>query len=216
MDSKNLESSLKEALVSLQHYLDLQVRYNKLLIAKQLGEISSVFALFMILLIIFSFAIFFLSFWFVDWFAANVGPRYYGNLIVFGFYALIGISLIIFREPIIFRPIRKMFASSFAGDEETGTIYDSKESIIRQLLNYKETIKEEEEDLKEKFEDLNNAFTITNILQSISKSFYKTFMTTSNFAKAGFFLVQKIKSRLSKSKSKKSRKKPPQIEDGDY
>lgn len=218
MENKNLESSLKETLVSLQHYVDLQIRYNKLLLAKRMGEISSVFALFMILLIIFSFAIFFLSFSFVSWFAAQTGNRYYGDLIVFGFYLLVGIVLIIFRERIIFGPVRNLFANIFTSDdyeENNDHYFQSKESINNHLHNYKESIREEEADLKEKIDNLNNVFTFPNVLQSISKSFYKTYLNTSNIAKVSYFLVRKIKSGISKNKTKKERKKQQQLEDGD-
>ena len=100
MESKNLDGSLKDTLVGLQHYVDLQIRYNKLLLAKRMGEISSIFVLFLLLLGIISFALFFLSFAFVDWFAANYSNRFYGHLIVFGFYFLIALLLFLLKEPI--------------------------------------------------------------------------------------------------------------------
>lgn len=218
MKSKNLDGSLKDTLVGLQHYVDLQIRYNKLLLAKRMGEISSVFTLFMILLIIFSFALLFLSFTFVDWFAAQYDNRYFGNLIVFGFYSLIGLILILFREQFIFGPIRNLFANIFATKEDNGDnkkAFRSKEAIDLLLINYRETIKEEEDDLKEKFEKLGKAFTLPNVIQSAGKSIYKSFVTTSNMARFTYQLVKRIKGGFSKKKEKKRKVEPPLIEDND-
>lgn len=218
MESKNLDGSLKDTLVSLQYYVDLQIRYNKLLLTKRMGEISSIFALFLLLLGIFSFALFFLSFAFVDWYAANYGNRFYGHLIVFGFYFLIALLLFLLKEPLIFGPIRKLFAGIFTGEEDNGDnrkVLHSKEAIDLLLRNYRETIKEEEADLKEMFEKLGKVFTLPNVIQSAGMSIYKSFVTTSNMARFTYNLVKMIKSSLSKKKEKKREVEPPLIEDND-
>ena len=218
MESKNLDGSLKDTLVGLQHYVDLQIRYNKLLLAKRMGEISSIFVLFLLLLGIISFALFFLSFAFVDWFAANYSNRFYGHLIVFGFYFLIALLLFLLKEPLIFGPIRKLFAGIFTGEEDNGDnkkVFHSKEAIDLLLRNYRETIKEEEADLKEKFEKLGKVFTLPNVIQSAGRSIYKSFVTTSNMARFTYNLVKIIKSSLSKKKEKKRKVEPPLIEDND-
>lgn len=214
MDRKNLDSSLKSTLTGLQNYVDLQIRYNKLLLAKRMGEIASVFTLIIILAIIFSFAVLFLSFFFVDWYAEHVGSRYIGNIIVFGFYALIGIIILIFREQLIISPIRKMFANNFSKkDGEEGITFRSSEAINLQLKNYREIINEEEAELKETFENLGHTFTLGNVIQSASRSIYKSFVTTSNIARLTYNLVSKIKEKVTKKKTRKSKKDPPLLDE---
>ena len=212
-----MESSLKETLMSLQHYLDLQIRYNKLLFAKRLGVMSSAFVMFIILLVLFSFASFFLSFTFVDWWETQFGDRLYGTLIVFGFYLLIGLILFVFREGIIYGPIRKFFANLMEGnddlDRETDRTFRYKAEIDRQLIVYRENLKEGEEILKEKFDELGDQFTLPNILKNVTKSLYAAYLSTSNIAKISYFLVKKIKSAVSGKKSKKERKEQKRLKD---
>lgn len=203
--------------MGLQHYIDLQVRYNKLLLAKRMGEVSSVFVLFLLLLGAFSFGLLFLTYAFVDWYAANFGSRSVGNLIVFGIYLLIALIIFFFREPLIFSPIRRLFTRIFAGDDDNdpATGLRSKQAINLQLKNYREMLDEEEADLKTKFESLGAAFTLPNIIQSVGKSFYKTYVTTSNIARLTYTLVQKIKSNISHKKQKKKKEEPPRLEERD-
>ena len=216
MESKNLDGSLKDTLVGLQHYVDLQIRYNKLLLAKRMGEIFSIFILFLLLLGMFSFALFFLSFAFVDWYAANYGNRFYGHLIVFGFYFVLALLLLLLREPLIFGPIRKLIANIFATEQDDGgnkKVFRSKEAIDLLLNNYRETIKEEEKELKEKFEKLGKVFTIPNVIQSAGRGIYRSFVTTSTMARLTYQLVKRIKDSLSKKKGKIQKEEPPLIED---
>jgi ABC-type multidrug transport system fused ATPase/permease subunit len=216
MESKNLDDSLKEAFTSMQRYVDLQVRYNKLLLAKRMGEVSSIFVLFMLLLGAFSFAALFLTFAFVDWFAANYGSQSVGNLIVFAFYLLLALILFIFREPFIYSPIRNLFTKIFANDDDKGEYskgFKSKQAIVLQLKNYREMLHDEEVELKEKFEEVGSIFTLSNIIQSVGKGVYKTFVTTSNVAKITYTIVNKIKSNMARKKHRKSKQEPPQLED---
>lgn len=214
MESKNIDDSLKNALMGLQHYVDLQIRYNKLLLGKRMGEIAAIFTLIIVLSIILSFAVLFLSFFFVDWFAEYIGSRYIGNIIVFGFYLLVGIIILIFREQLVVGPIRKMFVNNFsAKDGEEAIIFKSKESIDLQLKNYRETIKEEEAELKESFENLSQSLTLVNIIQSVGRSIYSSFVTTTNIARLTYHLVSKIKGKVTKKKKRKSKKEPPLLDE---
>jgi len=218
MDSKNLDGSLKDALMSLQHYVDLQVRYNKLLLAKRMGEVSSIFVLFMLLLGIFSFALLFLTFAFVDWYAANYGSRSVANIIAFLAYLIIALIIIFLREPLIFGPIRKLFTRMFTNDDDNGEkvkIFRSKQAINLQLKNYKEMLHDEEAELKEKFEKLGAVFTLPNVIQSVGKGFYRSFVTTSNIAKITYKIVRRIKSNINRKKEKKRKENPPQLEEGE-
>lgn len=213
MESKNIESSLKDALMGLQHYVDLQIRYNKILISKRMGEVSSYFVLFLLILGVFSFALLFLGFAFVEWYADAFGSRLQGRLIVVGFFTLLGVLLILLREPLLFSPIRKIFGKAFADDEkddEDNPIYNSKEALNLQLKNYREIIDEEQIDLKEKLDDLGDLFTLSNIIQSAGKSIYNSFITTSNIAKLTYNLVQRY--RGSSKKKHKTKEEPPLLQ----
>jgi hypothetical protein len=218
MESKNLGGSFKEALVGLQHYVDLQVRYNKLLLAKRMGEVSSIFVLFMLLLGIFSFALLFITFAFVDWYAANYGSRATGNFIVFTIYLVVALIIFFFREPFIYSPIRRLFTGIFASDDDNDSSskgFKSKQAINLQLKNYREMLHDEESELKEKFEKLGAVFTLPNIIQSVGKGFIKSFITTSNIARISYNIVKRIKENIARKKKRKNSAEPPQLEEGE-
>lgn len=215
MESKKIEDSLKETLVGFQHYIDLQIRYNKLLLSKRMGEISSYLVLFLLILGLFGFAVFFLAFAFVEWYADAFGSRLQGRLIVSGIFILLAILIILFKEVILFGPIRKLFGKIFTAEDgyvENIHVYDSRESINLRLKTYREIISDEEESLKENLHGLGEVFTLTNIVQSAGRSIYNTFLTTSNIASAAYNLVRRLKGSSSKKK-KKGKNKPPQLED---
>lgn len=211
MEKINLDDSLKLALVELQEYFSLQLRYNKMLLAKRLGEVSSYFTLFMLLLGICGFLIFFLSFAFVAWFNDFYSSKFLGHLVVSGFYLIVILLLVVLRKPLIFNPIRKLFGEIFVGEEsqnpEDILSFKSKEKLSRNLKKHKKHIDEKELDLKEKFEALGNQLTISNIIQTVAINAYTTFVTTSNIAKMAYNLVRRITSRKKTKRSSKSGKK---------
>lgn len=215
MESGNFENSLKGALVGLKHYVDLQVRYQKLVLTKKLGELSSMFALFLLMLGISGFILLFLSFTFVEWYT-TFGERLHGFLIVTLFYLVIGLILIVFRQQLIFSPLRRMFGNIFLGDDtdpKTAASYKTKESLELQILNYKDILETEEDDLKEKFQKAGETFTIVNIVQGMAKSVYKTFVTTSNIARMTYSLVSKLKGSSKKKRRKRDKDKSQELEE---
>ena len=212
MESGNFENSLKQALVGLKHYVDLQVKYQKLILTKRLSELSSMFALFLLLLGVSGFILLFLSFSFVEWYT-SFGERLHGFLLVSLFYIVIGLVLIVFRQQLIFSPLRKMFGNIFLGDDAdpiTSASYKTKESLELQIANYKDILENEEDDLKEKFQKAGKTFTIVNIVQGMAKSVYKTFVTTSNIARTAYNIVKRFtgrkKKKLTRKRSNGSRK----------
>jgi len=207
MEKINLDEAVKSALVELQEYLNLQLRYNKMLLAKRLGEVSSYFTLFMLLLGLSGFLILFLSFAFIEWFNEIYLSKYIGSLIVSGFYLIILIILILFRKPLIFNPIRKLFGEIMVGEEtdnpEDIISFRSKTKLTLNLKKHKKDIDEKEKDLKEKFGVLGNQLTISNILQTVAMNAYNSFVTTSNVVKAAYNLIK----RLTGGKKKVNRRK---------
>jgi len=217
MESGNFENSLKQALVGLKHYVDLQVKYQKLILTKRLSELSSMFALFLLLLGVSGFILLFLSFSFVEWYT-SFGERLHGFLLVSLFYIVIGLVLIVFRQQLIFSPLRKMFGNIFLGDDAdpiTSASYKTKESLELQIANYKDILENEEDDLKEKFQKAGKTFTIVNVVQGMAKSVYKTFVTTSNIARMTYSLVNKLRGGSKKKRRKKDKGKSQELEESD-
>ena len=118
MDKANLDESLKSAFVELQEYLNLQVKYNKMLMAKKMGEIMSHLALFLILAGISGFLLIFLSFAFVVWFNQHYDAPYAGHLIVASFYLLLALIILVFRKQILYGPMRKLFGGVFFDEDD--------------------------------------------------------------------------------------------------
>jgi len=205
MDKTTIDTSLRETLGELQVYFELQLKYNKLVLSKKLSEVSSFFVLFLILLGLSGFLLLFGSFAFVDWIALHVEYRYFGHLIVVGFYLLLILILFVFRKQIIFNPVRKLFGSILFDDDDldlNSTTFSNPKALQIQLKNQKAFIKSQEAVVKEKFESLSDELTISNILQSVAINAYNSFLTASNVAKVAYNLVKRISFRKKKSKSK--------------
>lgn len=218
MDKLNLDEYLKSALVELQEYLNLQLRYNKLLLTKRLGEVSSYFTLFLLLLGIGGFFLFFLSFAFVEWFNEYYLSKFYGYLIVSGFYLLLFLFLIIFRKTFIFNPLRKLFGEIMVGGENENAedilAFRSKAKFTSTLKKQKKVIDEKEKELRSKFETLGGQLTISNIIQTVAMNAYASFVTTSGIAKLAYNLMKRFTRRKKKTK-RISKKNQRNIEEGD-
>jgi Na+/melibiose symporter-like transporter len=216
MDKSNLDDSLKAALGELQEYLNLQVKYNKMLLAKKMGEVFSRLAIFLIVAGIGGFLILFLSLAFVAWFNQHSTRPYMGELIVAGFYLLLIILLIVFRKQVFYSTMRKLFGEvMFSDDEDSAAFreaFSSDENLDIRIRKFKRAIKKREEKLGKKYDDLSKNLTLTNIIQSVVRSAYNTFITTSNIAKTAMSLFKSI-TRSKKNRSKK-KKRPPELEEG--
>jgi len=212
MEKINIDDSLRSALVELQEYLNLQLRYNKMLLAKRLGEVTSYFTLFMIMLVLGGFLLLFLSFTFVEWINEFYNSKYLGHLIIAGFYFLVILIIFLFRKPIIFNPIRKLFGEIMVGEEsdnpEDIISFRSTAKLTLNLRKHKKDIDEKEKVLKEEFSKLGNQLTISNIIQTVAMNAYSSFMTTSNIVKTVYSLIKKFTG--GKKKVKRSKKRSPQ------
>ena len=118
-ENHELSEFIKETFLELKDYFDLQVRYNKLIAAKKTGEISSFFTLFLIMGFLAAFFFLIASFAFVFWYSRNdPSLRWVGFLLVLAFYSFMGIVVYVFREKIIFKPLRKFISQVFFDEEE--------------------------------------------------------------------------------------------------
>lgn len=217
MDKDNLHDSLKAALVELQEYLNLQIKYNKMLLAKKMGEVSSYLTLFLLVLGLSSFILLFLSFTFAEWFNDYYQTTYYGLLVVAGFYSLLALIIILFRRPLIYGPIRKMFGGILFGETEDSTeftqAFKSTENLDNRIRKFRKTIEKKEEKLRKKFSSLDDQFTFSNIITSIAKNAYASFVTTTNIAKAAYNLVKRFSSKKKRVK-RRSKNRPPELDEG--
>lgn len=214
MENTNFGTPLKEALESLKIYIDQQVRYNKLLLGKKLGDAAYYGTLLFIFGFLASLILIFLSFGFVWWFSDNgYGETHTGFLIITLFYALLGIIIYFARKRLIANPIRKILGNILYDDEDDDhdvTInFSSLELLNHKIHKSKVSLEEQEEVMKEHFAGLGNAYTFTSISQRLIKNAYQSVMTTSNVARFTYLLVQRLKG----GKKKKQKKEPPQIEE---
>ncbi len=211
MENTRLEDSLKDALAGLQYYVELQVKYNKLLFAKRTGEISSFLFLATILLVVFSFSLLFLTFAFVEWYAQHVGDRFTGRLIVGAFYLLLGIIIFIFRKGLINRPIRRFIGNMFPEElgEEGETVFKTNNALNRSVVKYKTAIKEQEKEMKEKLENLESFLSFPKLMQSAMQSTYNSFLTAKNMARLSFMIAGSIKNKMGSIFTRKHKKEHP-------
>ena len=208
MESNRLEDSLKDTLAGLQYYVDLQVKYNKLLFAKKTGEFSSFFITFLLLTGIFSFALLFLSFAFVEWYTAHYGDRLTGRLIVGVFYLVVGLIVFLFRKSLIKKPVRRFLGMmlSTETDEDGISVFKTKATLNKSIHKYKKAIKTQEKDLKDKFDKLGSDFSFPKIIQNAARATYQSFMTAKNMARLSYFIMNSIKTKLGSVFFKKHKK----------
>lgn len=212
MDKVNLDDALRSALVELQEYLNLQLKYNKMLLAKRMGEIISHLALFLLAIGISGFVFIFLSFAFVTWYNEHYGATYAGHLIVAGFYLLMMLILILFKKQLIFTPIRKLFGNIMFNEDDDHVEYEeafkTTENLSIRVRKYKKLLKKKEEKLGKTFGSLSKQFTLANIFQTVIRNAYNSFVTTSNIARTAYNIVKKFTSSKKKKlkRSKGSRK----------
>jgi hypothetical protein len=211
MDKTTIDTSLRETLAELQVYLELQLRYNKLVLSNKLSEVSSFFVLFLVLLGLSGFLLLFGSLAFVEWISQYVTYTYLGHLIVFGFYMLLMLMLYLFRKQLIFNPVRKLFGSIFFDEEDKDineTTFSNPKTLKLQIKSEKAFLKSQEAILKEKLELLSNELTISNIFQSLAVNVYNSFVTSANVARVAYNLVKRFTfNKKSKRNSNKSGKK---------
>jgi hypothetical protein len=216
MDKVNLDDSLRAAFVELQEYLELQLKYNKLLLGKKMGELFSYLALFVLVIGISGFLLLFLSLAFAEWFNEFYQRPYAGHLIVAAFYLFLALILIVFRKSLIFNPMRKGLGRVLFAEDEDSMGYEeafmSNEKLNVKIRKYKKTLKKKEEKISETFQKLSEEFTIFNILQTIARNAYISFVTTSNIAKAGYSLIRKISRGRKKRKPQRKKGRRPELE----
>jgi energy-coupling factor transporter transmembrane protein EcfT len=198
MENTELGSSLRNSFLNLHRYVDVQIKLSKIIVTKKMSEILSLIALFVLILLLSGFFILFLSFAFVYWYTERGGVTFHGYLIVAFSYLLLAILVLLLRNQIIFNPLRKLFGNVLFRDEELGANkipFDSKEEVQHLIVKYKAELEKETKELKENIDELGDRLTINNIIISIGRSLYDTYMTTTNVSKIAFYLINKLINR---------------------
>jgi hypothetical protein len=138
---QEVQKLVKETFEDLKDYLELQIRYNKIIAAKKTGEISSFSVLLIILGVIGAFFTLIASFAFVWWYSGgDDSKRYIGFLIVLAFYIVFAVVIFIFRNALLVKPLTRFITKVFFDDDElifeTETTTDDKNgkkaTIIRE------------------------------------------------------------------------------------
>lgn len=203
MENIELGGMLKDSFSSLQRYIDLQLKYNKLILTQKMSEILSLMALFVILLGLSGFILFFLSFAFVGWYEDNIGSTFFGYLWVSAFYLVVALIIYLFRKQLIFDILRNVFGNILFREEtnnEEDVPFKTKEELSLNIAKCKVELNNETEELKLKIDSLSEKLTVPNILFNVGKSLYETYVTTSNVVKVSALLMSKL---LGKKKRKK-------------
>ena len=195
MNNQIHRNPLKETVEELKNYLDLQLRYQKMIAAKKMSKLSSFAALFLILFSIAAGFILFFSFAFVWWYSdGNSAKMAHGYLIVAGFYLFLAVVTIIFRKPLLTNPIRNILAKLFFEDSDSekdqtnlsGINLKDEEAFDRLLLKEQKQIKEKEEQLQKKFKEVEQQFTFTNMIKMATENLVSSYITTATVAKLAF------------------------------
>lgn len=203
MENIELGGMLKDSFGSLQRYIDLQLKYNKLLLTQKMGEILSLIVLFVVLFGLSWFILIFLSLAFVEWYSENGGIVYHGFLLLTLFYFVAAFLVYLLRKPLIFNPLRITFGNILFREETLNgddVPFTTKEELSNNIAKCKAELHDETEELKAKIESLSGKLTIPNILLNAGKGLYNTYVSTSNIVKVSALLVGKI---LRKKKGKK-------------
>jgi ABC-type multidrug transport system fused ATPase/permease subunit len=195
MNNQIHRNPIKETVEELKNYLDLQLRYQKMIAAKKMSKLSSFAALFLILFSIAAGFILFFSFAFVWWYSEGSSDKMaQGYLIVTGFYLLLAVITVIFRKSLLINPIRSLLAKLFFEDasSEKGQTNLSKinlkdeEAFENLLLEEKKQIRDKEEQLQKKFKEVEQQFTFTNMVKMAVENLVSSYVTTATVTKLAF------------------------------
>ncbi len=199
MEDTDFGAPLQEAFESLKDYFDQLLEYNKLVMGKKAGEFFAFTMLFVWLGLLAALILVFLSFAFVWWFSGmGFGETYVGYLIVSLFYFLLGLLIFIYREKLIFNPIRKLLGNILYEDDEEeadeAIHFSTKELLDHKIIKSKKSLQYKEAEMKKHFSGLGETYTFSSISQKLFKTAYQSIMTTSNIARFTYLLVRKLKS----------------------
>ena len=212
MGNADIKQPVKSLIDELKKYIDLQLEYNKVTYRKKSAEMMGQLILFAMLFGIFVFVMMFLSFAFVNWYAAQGGTRTTGFLWVTAFYLLIALIIYAFREPLIFSTLRKILGKHLSSMQEkqfiAGASFADEKMTDKYLEHLKDNNRKEESSIRQQVHALRETFNMVNITKALIHSGVQAFVTTRNVIQTAFQLTQKLK-----SKHKKRARKEKELEE---
>lgn len=204
MGNSDFRQPVKVLMDELKTYVDIQLEYNKVAYRKKLSDMIGQLMLFSMLFGAFVFIVMFLSFAFVNWYAAQGGARMGGFLIVTGFYLFIALFLFAFREAVIFSTIRKILGENLSSTREkqflVTTSFANEKMTDKYLEQLKDKNRKQENNIRQQFNKVHDAFNMMNIAKVAINSGVKTFMTTRNIIQTSFQLAKKLKTKKKQRK----------------
>ena len=202
MGNADFKQPVKILLDELKKYVDLQLEYNKVAYRKKSAEMMGQLILFAMLFGVFVFVMMFLSFAFVNWYAAQGGTRMAGFLWVTAFYLLIALIIYAFREPLIFSTLRKILGKHLSSMQEkqfiAGASFANEKMTDKYLEHLKDKNRKQENSIRQQVQTVNEAFNMVNIAKAMIHSGIQAFVTTRNIIQTAFQLTQKLKTKHKK------------------
>ena len=202
MGNADFKQPVKILLDELKKYVDLQLEYNKVAYRKKSAEMMGQLILFAMLFGVFVFVMMFLSFAFVNWYAAQGGSRMAGFLWVTAFYLLIALIIYAFREPLIFSTLRKILGKHLSSMQEkqfiAGASFANEKMTDKYLEHLKDNNRKQENSIRQQVQTVNEAFNMVNIAKAMIHSGIQAFVTTRNIIQTAFQLTQKLKTKHKK------------------
>ncbi len=214
MEYDDIGIPLKETIEEFKSFIEKEIKYNKLVWAKRIGELSSYLLLLVLLLAFGSFVLLFISFAFAGWFEDITGLGIgTGYIVVATFYALLGVLVFIYRQKLFFNPARKILGRILFDDDDESKnatyIFETKETLSEHIKKEQQELAKQKAKLNTKVNELGNSITFTNIVHQIIGRAYDSLLTTTNIAKFAFNMVKKIKwfteKRTRKDKNKQNK-----------
>lgn len=208
MEKNNLNTPIRESIDEIKEYLDLQIRYQKLMGAKKTSKISSFSALAFASISLLFILLLFLTFAFVWWYSGgDTSKLYEGYLIAGVFYVFILALIIIFRKQFFYDPIRKYIFKIFFSDSHDEQL--SNDNLLNEsyfdktVQSEKNKIKEKEVIIQKKFKEVEQGFNFVNLAKMAIGTVVNSYMTTTTIAKLAFKTVSNLKHRKKRRIKKK-------------
>ncbi len=204
MGNADFKQPVKALVDELKKYIDLQLEYNKVAYRKKSAELLGQLLLFSMLFGILVFVVMFLSFAFVNWYAAHGGTRMGGFLWVTAFYLFMALLMYAFREPLLFSKIRKILGKNLASQQEkqfvAGAGFADEKMTEKYLEHLKDENRKQENHVQQQFRSVNEAFNMVNITKAMIHSAINAFVTTRNIIQTTFQLTQRLRNRKQKNR----------------
>ncbi len=199
MENPDFREPIKVLIDELKTYVDLRLEYSKIAYRKKSAEMVGQMVLFSMLFGVLVFVFMFLSFAFVNWYAAHAGTRMGGFLIVTVFYLFMALFIYAFREPLIFSTIRKILGKNLSSTKEKqfrgGTSFSNQKMTDKYLEQLKDKNRKQENSIRQQYDSVQDAFNMVNIAKAMINSGIQAFVTTSNIIRTAFQLARRVKSK---------------------